>query len=193
MKKEFSDTQLLDRIRQGDQAALDEVYLLFKQEFIHWVTKKFSNIPQDHAIDIYHDVVIIFYQNVKNGKLNQLHYSIKSYLFGIGNNYINSQLRAQKKSLRLEESFQTEMYDVREEVDVEEIFLLMEELIPQMKDRCKNLLRLFYFEEKSMPDITAIMNFKDKLQTAREKHRCVQRLKKAIFNQIKLKRYGGRE
>ena len=161
MKKVASDTNLLHRIKQGDLTALDEVYLHYKQDFINWVAQKYTNIPRDTLTDIYHDIVIIFYQNVKSRKLNQLHYFISSYLIGVGRNYINSQPRTKKKSLNVEESFYAELNETQEDIGLESMMGLVEDLILQMKDRCQKLIKLFYFEAKSLDDITTSMNFKD--------------------------------
>ena len=73
----------LDKIRNGDQHQIEDIYNRHKSEFTSWIIKLY-HCPHEDAGEIYHYSVIAFYKNVISNKLKVLDCSIKTYLFAIG-------------------------------------------------------------------------------------------------------------
>ena len=185
MKEIDIENMLIKRIKTGDQTALDEIYLKNKPDFTARALAKYNKLPQDFIEDVYQDVMIIFFQNVMNDKLIALRASIGAYLFGIGDNYIKSLLRKNEKENKVKsEILKGDLYIPHEENNKEKLFILMDRLIELMAEKCQKILKFFYFEKKNITFITEHLGFKDKFQTSREKHRCVSRLKKMLFDQL---------
>src|SRR3546814_20515362 len=78
----IEDQYLLDKLRQDDLTALDEAYVRYKKGFFLFA-RTFS-VPEEDIADVYQDTIISLYDNVKNGKIDTLTSSLKTYLFAIG-------------------------------------------------------------------------------------------------------------
>jgi len=108
------DQDLLDRLKQDDLTALDEVYISYKETFLLF-GRTFS-APDEDITDIYQDTMISLYENVKNGKLETLTSSLKTYLFAIGRFKIYKQMERNKKICFEEQiiysSEETRLFDI---------------------------------------------------------------------------------
>ena len=73
--------QLLSRIQEEGMSALEEVYREYREDFLHFALR--FGLSESECLDAYQDVMIAFYENVKEGKLTTLTSSLKTYLFSI--------------------------------------------------------------------------------------------------------------
>ena len=80
-----NDTDLLQKLKNGDTGALDRFYIAHRMEFVKWADKTYG-LGSSEAIDIYQDSFIILYENIMNGKLINLESSLKTYMFAVGKN-----------------------------------------------------------------------------------------------------------
>ena len=64
------DKKRIEKIRNGDLAELDEIYLEMKPKFINFVQTNFKIVPFDEIEYLYQETIIAFYQNIKKEKLN---------------------------------------------------------------------------------------------------------------------------
>jgi RNA polymerase sigma-70 factor (ECF subfamily) len=92
----MSDSSIIDLIKNGGQPALGKVYATYRSEFISWMTRTYP-ISEDDCKDIYQVTILIFYDNVRSGKLTDMASSIKTYLFGIGKNLARENMRKAKR------------------------------------------------------------------------------------------------
>src|SRR5215212_8720069 len=92
----MSENQIIERIRLGGQSELGIIYEEFRSEFIQWISREF-HCTTDDSKDIYQLSILIFYDNVKSGKLEHLVSSIKTYLFAIGKNVAKENMRKAKR------------------------------------------------------------------------------------------------
>jgi len=123
--------------------------------------------------------VVILYDNVISGKLEQLNSNVKSYLFGICKNKAYELYRAQKKT-SVTDKFPTirsyVMEGVSEKEELEERIDEMTIALNRLGDPCRLLLQLFYYKKKSMEEITAMMQYKNAATTKNLKYKCIKRL-----------------
>ncbi|MBK8501017.1 MAG: hypothetical protein IPL46_01785 [Saprospiraceae bacterium] len=70
---------IIARIRDGDNQALEDIYLEYREPFIAWSLKNYNG-SRDHAVEFYQMAILILYDNIMLGKLSQLSGSVKSYL-----------------------------------------------------------------------------------------------------------------
>jgi DNA-directed RNA polymerase specialized sigma24 family protein len=87
MERNLSDQQLVHRISQGDEAALDQVYLRYwsltrKHVFDNGSTLRLSKDElEEEARNLHQEVMVALYRNVREGKVNQLERDdLKPYL-----------------------------------------------------------------------------------------------------------------
>ncbi|MEO1052701.1 MAG: sigma-70 family RNA polymerase sigma factor [Bacteroidota bacterium] len=173
------ETSLIEKIKKGGESELAEVYKAFRGEFLSWITKNFK-CTQDDAKDIYQHTILIFYENILSGKLVELKSSAKTYLFAIGK---NKALELYKASNRFTDDFDTVKLggvdNSLEELDEKEDDLrLVVKSLDELGEPCSQLLRLYYYQKRSMDEIAAEMGYKNTDTAKSLKYKCMRRLKK---------------
>jgi len=180
------DQDRIQDLRNGNYSALDEFYLLNRQEFMKWAEKLFG-MDAAKAMDIYQDAIIILYENIKRGKLSQLNSSLKTYLYGIGKNLILSKMareKAEKKRWQeiypSEETEEITLYsDVREE-SLDAIKLCLEDL----SNRNQAILKLYYYHHLPLKMIAEQLGYENVDVVKNQKVRCIKYLKKLVENRL---------
>ena len=95
--KDILPHHIFEKLRNGDEYPLYEMYRLYRDEFLAWSKKQF-NTTDEQAKDAFQDAMLDFHQNVLTGRLTELTSSLKTYIFQIGKHKI---LNIQKKESRL--------------------------------------------------------------------------------------------
>jgi len=176
MKNTPSDNQLQKQLQLDNKEALEEVYNMYRQEFLNY-SKRYP-LPEEDILDIYQDAVIAMHQNFVISQLELTSSSIKTYLFGIGKNKIFKKLKEQNKILRIEH----EVNDTFEIIDIESHLptqnqITLAEKLNEISESCKTILKLFYYRGLTIDDIVETTNYKDGNTVRSQKSRCLKQLK----------------
>jgi RNA polymerase sigma factor (sigma-70 family) len=180
----MSDNQIIEQIRRGSQIELGFVYEKYRTEFLQWICREY-NCSIDDGKDIYQVSVLIFHDNVKSGKLEHLVSSIKTYLFGIGKNVVKENMRKAKRHtpINQEKWLKEYLIDDPEISPVEEdVFNTAKNALSKLGQPCQKLIELFYYEKKSMEEISSVLNYKNAETAKNQKCKCMARLRK-LFEQ----------
>ncbi len=175
---------MIRQLQKGDPKVMQEVYHRYKAEFITWMISKYSCQRQE-ALEIYHDSLLTMSDKAKDGKLDDLKSSLKTYIYGVAKNKYKEYLRKNKKSLLLSER---EVPDRRDEVvDLPEqaTLDLVAECLESLGDPCKSILELYYFHEMSMQEIGDQMRYKNRNTVKNMKYKCLLRLKELFGEEWK--------
>ena len=178
----MTDADLLNLVRSGDSSGLSFVYEKYRREFINWV-RKFGRCDADDACEFYQATILIFYENVSNGKLSELQSSLKTYLFGIGKNLVMHEYRKNVRRERVKAEYIIESHLVRttQELQAEEMDLaLVHRCFERIGDPCNRLLSLFYFHQKNMEEICGELGYKNPETAKNQKYKCMERLRKLV-------------
>lgn len=174
---------IIEQIKERGQSALGEVYMLYRREFLNWASKQF-NVNTDDAKDAYQQAIIIFYENVMGGKLENLQSSEKTYLFAIGKNKLRENLRMLSKHDDIDElDWQEEQ---NEELATPEQTALALSSLKLLGEPCQSLLEQFYFHRSSMNSIVLQFGYKNEDTAKSQKYKCLTRLRKIFSEQSKL-------
>ncbi|WP_179005443.1 RNA polymerase sigma factor [Winogradskyella forsetii] len=139
---------------------------------------------KDQAKDIYQDAFLAVWQNIKQDKfIPKSESSINGYLYTIAKNKWLDVLRSSgyKKTIVASQLGHFEIKD-EENNDIDDDILKdkrLEDVMLAFKnlgEACKSLLRMFYFEKKSMKFIAEELAL-DSASTRNKKYRCMQKLK----------------
>ncbi|WP_179022441.1 RNA polymerase sigma factor [Winogradskyella forsetii] len=139
---------------------------------------------KDQAKDIYQDAFLAVWQNIKQDKfIPKSESSINGYLYTIAKNKWLDVLRSSgyKKTIVASQLGHFEIKD-EENNDIDDDILKdkrLEDVMLAFKNlgaACKSLLRMFYFEKKSMKFIAEELAL-DSASTRNKKYRCMQKLK----------------
>lgn len=171
---------LVEAIKTNNQLVLKKLYQdNYKKIEIHIVNNS-GSIPQ--AKDTFQEAFLSLYQNIKSDKFVPTSDSaLQGYLFTIAKNKWTDFLRSSqyKKTQGMSEGITTRMTSETVEDEVTEnqskMDLTMKAFV-RLGTECKELLKLFYFEKKSMREISEEKNLAE-ASTRNKKYRCIQQLK----------------
>jgi RNA polymerase sigma factor (sigma-70 family) len=181
-KTSMSDADLLHLVQSGDASGLSFVYEKYRKEYINWI-RRFGNCSTDDAREFYQGTILIFYENVINGKLSALQSSLKTYLFGIGKNLVLHEYRKDSRGERVKAEFvlQSHLADTPQEMLIDDLELaLVHRCFDRIGDPCHRLLKLFYFHQKTMEEISAELGYKNPETAKNQKYKCMERLRKLV-------------
>lgn len=172
------ERQWIQSLRNGDTATLDVIYLQYKGGFLAFA-KRYP-IATEVALDIYHDSMIVLYENIVQGKLNGLKSSIKTYLYAIGKYKIFAYLKSiPQQEERHADELMEEMTLFEIDTTEERLNLLQRAYI-QLGPKCQRVLHLFYYKGLRLDDIQQQMSYESKDTVKSQKSRCLKQLKQII-------------
>jgi len=173
----MSSQKIIERFQTNDSELLTTLY---KSEFPK--LKRFvmaNNGNEDQAKDIFQEAFVVTWENIKKGIFLPRNGSeVNGYLYQVAKNKWIDFVRSVgfKKCVVLENH-----HDKMEETgeDKEGTFLLVEKGLKTLGDKCRDILRSFYFQKKNMAEIADAFGWTE--QTARNnKYRCIQQLRSEI-------------
>ena len=180
-------TTWLQLFKQGQNSAFKWLYDTYREPFVNWVVNQ-HQCSKEEAADIFQDSIIVFYKNVQRGKITTLKSSIKTYLFGIGKNLLLHHFRAKKGITTDLDKVAPLLFDNEqlpyEKLHRQERSQMIASLLQRMKDPCRSLILLFYFNRLSIRDIAEQMNYNSTDVVKTQKKRCVKRLRDYVDRQF---------
>ena len=175
----MNQDEIIQKIKSGGQTELGLVYEEYREEFLRWLMKEF-NCSMDDGKDIYQLTILIFHDNIRLGKLEHLVSSVKTYLFGIGKNIVKENLRKEKRFIAIskEKWLKENLIDEPTNKIDDAVFERAKNALSKLGQPCQRLIELFYYEKKSIPEITLAMNYKNPETAKNQKCKCMARLRK---------------
>jgi len=168
----MTDQEILDRIKKGDESALDFLYKKNYRMMINMIIK--NNGSEEEAKDIYQEALLAFWQKATSGKL-EMTSKISTFLYSICQNLWRKELD-RKSRLRNEEKDGI----VTDTQDVEERAKLLNMCLNDLGETCKKILFYFYYDDLSMDDIANKMGFANADTAKTKKYKCKKELDKLI-------------
>lgn len=174
------ETRLLEKIRSGDAYALEDIYSRYRSDFLAFAAN--FSISAEDAQDIYQDAVIVLYENIMSGKLKCLSSTLKTYLFAIGKYqiYNTQKVVVNNTDISLIENLVDDSHAegwMLREAQIKE----MEEAYRHLGDKCREILRLFYYESLSIDEIRTRLGYQSKDVVKSQKSRCIRQIKDTLL------------
>jgi RNA polymerase sigma factor (sigma-70 family) len=166
------DSEILEKIRKGDESALDYLY---KKNF-KMMTKLVinNNGTEDEAKDIYQEALIVFWQKVTSGNLT-LSSKISTFLYSICQNLWRKELERKSRMSNEEKDTEEELdFDQQERIEV------INRCISQLGETCRRILTYYYFDSLSMHDIADLLGFANADTAKTKKYKCKKELDELI-------------
>ncbi len=179
------DQQLLERVREGDERLLSELYADHRSPFVRWAMKQFRS-DEDEATDLYQKAFTIFYLNVKDGKLTDLTSSIRTYIIGIGKRVAYDHIKKEHRridNVELEPEIKYLDYQFLDSEHESHIQSVIKDLLENLDGTCRKILKLYYFSKYSMESIANSMNYKNDKVAKKKKYQCLGKLRQMIIDQ----------
>lgn len=155
----FTDEQLAEQIQEGDQRALADIIERYQQKLFFYTLRMVGS--EDEADDVVQETFLKAYQNINSFDVSR---KFSSWIYRIAHNQAVNAVK-KKNRVKLVEvvnldwymEHETEVLDFIESEErkelSEDLLLLLENLRPDYKE----VVLLYYFENKSYDEISDIM------------------------------------
>jgi RNA polymerase sigma factor (sigma-70 family) len=185
-KSSFSDAELVKAIKE--EKNIDEAIEFIYREYyglLESYVRKNSGTSDD-AADIFQEVLLGFIELVKQEKFRG-QASIKSFLYTLTRNLWITELRKRNSAFRRHEQFQgdqtTMESDVSEYLVYKEHQTMIISLLNELSDTCREILRLFYYENLSLKEILAKMpRYQNEQVVRNKKYKCLKEISLRVKN-----------
>jgi len=134
---------------------------------------------KEDAKDIFQDALFIFYQKAKDHQF-QLTAAISTYLYSVCRFLWKDELKKRNKKefttidIELKDNDRDELKEI---IEKESKFQLIEDVLKQIGEKCLKLLSMFYYNSLSMKDIANKLAFKTENVAKNQKYKCLERAK----------------
>lgn len=176
-----SDEAIIEGIRIDDERALSYLYKLHYPMVSHFILNNSGS--DDEAKDIYQEGVIVFYEKIRDNKL-ELTCQIKTYLYAVCRRLWLKRLAEKGKyttSMDDVEDFLMLEEDILQQDENERQFNMMSDALEKIGEPCRSLLEDYYLHTQNMQDITEKFGYTNTDTAKNQKYKCLQRLKKLFF------------
>jgi RNA polymerase sigma-70 factor (ECF subfamily) len=179
------ESDWMSKLKSNENKTLKEIYTKYRGSFTQQIKMKYC-LQDDEAKEIFQLCMIVFYDNVMTGKLTSLDVNLKSYLMGIARNKIHELYRAEQKSKKSKFAYSSMLNAIINPVseytdsDKPKIKAIID-AIQRIGDPCRSILHMFYYQNKSIREITTHFHYKNENTTKTLKYKCIQRIKKQIL------------
>lgn len=175
----IEENYLINQLKEEKLQTLDQIYLMYKEEF--FLFARSLSYPEEDILDIYHETIISFYQNIQNGKLERLTSSLKTYLFSIGKFKIYKELDKNKVLHTGDLVIHTHQESKTFEVGIKkQKQQLLKKAFGSLGERCRKVLELYYYEGLTLDEIQTYLGYSSKDVLKSQKSRCLRQLKEFV-------------
>lgn len=183
-----TNNQLTTAFKNNDQKVMQQVYQQIFPKFRSHVLKNSGD--ENQAKDVFQEAFVNCWQNVKEDKL-ATNSNLEAYLFTIAKNKWIDHLRSMefKKTVKMDNLSRLTIVQDEPENDhkvTEQQDEIMKKALDRLGANCKLLLQLFYFDRKSMHEISRLMEIAP-ASARNQKYRCMEKLRNLS---LKIKQYG---
>lgn len=176
---------LVDSFRKNHKSAISSFYKEQREVFLKWAKSRYD-LNEATILDVYQDSIIVFYQNAIHNKLDHVQGPPEGYLFGIARNLLLKRNKKEKRTMYVDDMNDT----VEKNIDFKLDFNLaidnsdvLEKAMGQLKENCRKVIKLYYYNNYSMDAIREEMGYENKDVAKSRKYQCLKSLRKLIRNQ----------
>lgn len=175
-RKKFSDEEIVEEIRGGNQEALVYLYQNNFSPVRNYILK--NNGTLEDVDDVLQEAVIVVWQNASQRTFT-LTSKLNTYVYAIAKNVWLKQLNRDKRMDPLDElHYDTHVADEprNHKMDLD----IVAEYLGKLGDTCREVLQLFYFDGLDMNAIAERLNFSNADTAKSKKYQCFKRLEQMI-------------
>ena len=148
-----------------------------------------TNCDRDTAENVFIEAVFTYKKKVTENTLPDRKIHVSNYLYGICHNLWLKSYASEKKVKDSAGDVARYFYEylpdtingVSAKMYQENLLQVMQESLKSMGEKCRSIIRLFYYEDKSMTEIAQIMKFKTSIVATTAKYRCFKEFRDKVM------------
>lgn len=181
---EISSTkEIIKAVKNDERGIAKMLYLRYREPFFTWARPRYRCNDADLA-DAFQEAVIVFYQNIQEGKLVELKASVKTYLFSVGKNLLLKRYEKQKRIISADAPDAPDFSGIDISIETSENLShrqrILQEAFARMGENCRSLLTYFYYRNFDNEEIARRMNYKNTDTVKSRKRNCMVKLEKIL-------------
>jgi|SRR5687768_2407230 len=188
-KAKQTANELIQSLSSGNMSVLDQLYDLYRDDFVRWAGNRFQVKGRDDLLDAWQDAMIMFYEQVRDKRLVNLTCEMKTYLFLIGYRRL---LKMHKKMERID---LVDEFDANINIDqsinvldneemIEEQQNTLKAAISELPEKSRQILILRFMEGKTIPQIMQEMGYTSENAVSVTLSRGLKKLKELITERM---------
>jgi RNA polymerase sigma factor (sigma-70 family) len=181
----MSDHEYLEGIRHDDPAVLEAFYENYK-DVVRGVVYKYDSSKEIQFDDHYHDVMVIVWNKIRTGELNDLTARLSTFVYSVAYNLLLYKLRKTGKTVPLEG------FDVAVEsksVNLDRLEMLALELLDRLRPPCSEILVDWYINRLNYEQIAEKHKYKNENTAKKKKGDCLSQVRAAAAHLLKSKEF----
>lgn len=178
-----SDEQIIDSIRNGDDSALSHLYEKNIRMVMKFIVQNNGN--ESDAMNILQDALVILWEKIDKNEF-MLTSKISTYLYSVVRNKWLQELAYRKKHTDLGQIPENpgHLFTVDESVEDRELIAIVKNCIQNLTPLCQKILTAFYYEEKSMQEISQLVGLANEDVAKSKKYQCKKELERLVKKAI---------
>jgi len=175
----ISDEQILNSIREGDDSVLSYLYEKNVRMIMKYTLQNNGN--EADARIILQDALVIFWEKARKEDF-VLKSKISTYLYAVAQKKWLQELTYRKKHTTLEHISNNPIDSVGVDVTMEENELseIVKDCMSQLSVLCQQILTAFYYDEKSMQEISKSLGLANEDVAKSKKYQCKKELERLM-------------
>lgn len=175
----MNEQQIIELLRSGDfSKASQKLYAYYP--VIKKMILKNQGSNQD-AEDVYQDALLIILRKIADPEFN-LTSNLSTYMYSVCRFLWSDELKKRNKRFEVEIK-EASIYSNEElGINAEQIRSekLAEKAFTAIGEKCKELLKLFYYSKNSLKEIASKLNFANEKVAKNQKYRCIEKAKENL-------------
>lgn len=174
-----NDEQIVDSIGQGDDAALSYLYEKNIRMVIKYIVQNNGN--ESDAVNILQDALVLLWEKIHKREF-KLTSKISTYLYAVVRNRWLQELAYRKKHIDLGQLTENPGHLLTNEDSLEEreLISIVTACLQKLSSLCQKILTAFYYEEKSMQEISQMLGLANEDVAKSKKYQCKKELERLV-------------
>ncbi|UKN00723.1 sigma-70 family RNA polymerase sigma factor [Paracrocinitomix mangrovi] len=169
----MNESKIIEFLRKDQQErAFRRLYKYYPKVEKHIVVNSGS---KEEALDIFQDALVILYKKVQELDASSP-IKIDGFLINTCKLLWSNELRKKKVRKGDETGLGNLEFEdeINHQIEKEEKFQVMEEVLKKMGEKCKSILEMFYFKSLSMENIAKKIGYKTVKSAKVQKYKCME-------------------
>jgi len=170
----MTDQEIIHSIRKGE-----------REKAIRFLYKEFPKIKslilksgcnEVVAKEVFNDSLLLLIEKLQDPTF-ELTSKLTTYLYGINRFMVKNELRKQNKTsyeLEWSDTIILSESDLGYDMEKEEQFNQLDQILAKVSEKCKQIFELFYFKKESMETIAKTLNYSSVNSAKTQKYKCIE-------------------